>query len=201
VLKSLSKENSDDITYNVVALSYRGYWKSKGRPSQAGIELDAHAALRWAHDRYSRSMIVIWGQSIGAGVASVALSQLDAVHRAERIAGLILETPFVDLKTMLVALYPQKFLPYRYLIPFLWSTWNSKSALERLGSAQLNLKVLILEAGKDEIVPSGQAEILENTCHGSGLQVERKTISGALHMDLMTKAQGRSHIVSFIRGF
>jgi uncharacterized protein len=144
---------------------------------------------------------VIWGQSIGSGVASVALSQLKFDDNTANVAGLVLETPFVDLKTMLVALYPQRFLPYRYLVPFLWSTWDSKTALERLGSLRLDLAVLILEAGKDEIVPSGQAEILENACRGHVLQVERKTIPGALHMDLMTKAQGRIHVVNFIRGF
>jgi uncharacterized protein len=68
---------------------------------------------------------VLWAQSIGAGVATTALASLlesgvDAI-KLSCIRGLLLETPFIDLQSMLVALYPQKILPYRYFSPFLQS--------------------------------------------------------------------------------
>jgi len=189
----------------IAALSYRGFWKSKGRPSQAGIELDAEAALRWVLTRYdpSRVNIVVWGQSIGAGAATVGLANLlkDDEGPSRRISGLLLETPFVDMKAMLLALYPQKFLPYRYLSPFLWSTWDSKTALHQIGKARTSLRVLILEAGDDEIVPAGQAAILEQVCRADGLAVDRKVISGSLHTEVMIKGQGRARIVEFLKSF
>ena len=143
------------------------------------------------------------GQSIGAGVASVGLANLlnSGTGSLQPFCGLILETPFVDLKAMLLALYPQKFLPYRYLAPFLWSTWDSKTALRKIGQSNQNLKVLMLEAGNDEIVPSGQAEILERVCREMHLEVERRTVAGALHTEVMVKGQGRSLIAKFVQSF
>ena len=197
--------------YTIVALSYRGFWQSRGRPTQSGIELDAEAAFEWLLKRcttndHQETKIVVWGQSIGAGVATVGLSNLLKKHdpdsvSSKGVSGLLLETPFVDLKSMLVALYPQKFLPYRYLAPFLRSSWDSKSSLKRIGNAKTGLKTLILEAGNDEIVPAGQAEILEKVCKSYDMDVARTVIPGALHTEVMVKAQGRRHIISFLRSF
>ena len=136
ILKALARDPQSSRKYSTVALSYRGYWESKGSASQVGIELDAEAALNWILDRYNqKTKIIIWGQSIGAGVATVSLANLlrNGHENLHRFSGLLLETPFVDLKAMLVALYPQKYLPYRYLAPFLWSTWDSKTALHQIG--------------------------------------------------------------------
>jgi len=75
--------------------------------------------LQWVLSKYdlSDTKFVIWGQSIGAGVATTALANLLETEADGRkltaISGLVLETLFVDLRSMLVALYPQKFLPYR----------------------------------------------------------------------------------------
>lgn len=185
-----------------MALSYRGYWKSKGSASQFGIELDAEATLQWVKDRYHSegTKIVVWGQSVGAGVATVSLAnQLVHGKNSLKVSGLVLETPFVDLKKMLVALYPQRFLPYRYLTPFLQSTWDSMTALHRIGQSRPELKVLILEAGNDELVPSGQAEELERVCNDHQLDVSRKIVTSALHTEVLAKGEGRSHIVKFLR--
>ncbi|EXJ95730.1 hypothetical protein A1O1_00854 [Capronia coronata CBS 617.96] len=202
ILKAAMAGQSPKKQYTIVALSYRGYWKSQGSPSQAGIELDAEAALNWVLTRYDpdRTKVVVWGQSIGAGAATVGLANLSRTDKdgLQRISGLLLETPFVDLKAMLVALYPQKFLPYRYLTPFLRSTWDSKTSLHTIGKVNPDLRTLILEAGDDEIVPAGQGAILENACKEEGMNVDRKTVSGALHTDVVAKGQGRNHIVKLL---
>jgi uncharacterized protein len=202
ILKMVSGESKSGIS--IVALSYRGFWKSRGSASQKGIELDAQAVLDWVLARCdSDTSIVLWGQSIGAGVACVGLASL--LERSpdgfKRIRGLLLETPFIDLRAMLVALYPQKFLPYRYLTPFLMSTWDSKTALERIGDTVPDLRVTMLQAGDDEIVPDGQAAALQDLCRRRGVHADRFVISGALHTDVMMKGQGKGHIVRFLRSF
>lgn len=195
---------SNEQQHTIVGLSYRGFWRSKGKPSQPGIELDVEAALHWLLNHYgAETKFIIWGQSIGSGAASVGLANLVKHHpeSAKRISGLLLETPFVDLRTMLVALYPQKFLPYRYLAPFLLSTWDSKRAIEEIGNTRSGLRAMILEAGDDEIVPSGQGAILEALCRSQGMEVERANVPGALHTEVMVKPRGRSHIVRFLKSF
>ncbi|KIW15098.1 hypothetical protein PV08_07885 [Exophiala spinifera] len=204
VLKWLDREQQQHRKYTIIALSYRGYWTSRGRPSQEGITLDAEAALQWVQARYKdkRAKIVVWGQSIGAGVATVSLARSlkpKGGNLHSQLSGLILETPFVDLKTMLVALYPQRFLPYRYLGPFLRSTWDSGSALLQISASKPDLEVLILEAGDDEIVPAGQAEILEQICAKQNLPVQRKTVAGSLHTEAISKSEGRKYVGGFLQ--
>ena len=235
-----SLEFKQGTSYTIYALSYRGFWRSRGRASQAGIELDVQAALKWLsrHVLNQKTLptegmakLVLWGQSIGAGVATVGTAtamaatqtkrndaRISGAHAASKsssglVHGLILETPFLSMRHMLSALYPQPFLPYKYLWPFLSSTWDSIAAMKTIGqfnkrcresaqdinengnnnahhcyshsslphastpssteSVQLS-NVLILQAGKDELVPAWHAERLEQLCRrylgdGSGL--------------------------------
>lgn len=129
------------------------------------------------------------------------------------ISGLILETPFLSIASMLLELYPQKWLPYRYLSPFLWNHWDSLSAIERLASQHSSSpsspssypsptqgpKILILQAGADELVPSTHAETLEEKAKELGMDVKRVSVRGALHNDVSGKVVGRREIVGFVR--
>ncbi len=212
VLKPLSKSSdvgkSFSARYTILALSYRGFWSSQGRPSQRGIEQDAAAAIDWTIGTYGSNgehiKMVLWGQSIGAGVATTAAARYPSSRRPRipglAISGLILETPFTSVKDMLTTLYPQKWLPYRYLWPFLWNWWDSKQALHSLGQsrARESLSVLILQAGKDELVPTKHGMELEDLCKRNGIGVQRKEIAGALHTEVMARAQGRRAVVSFL---
>lgn len=205
----------------IVAVSYRGYWTSAGSPSQKGIEKDADAALAWVLERFfphtppRPRKLLIWGQSIGAGVAtnltanylhdpraflpqSGPQSQDDVV-----IDGLILETPFTNMRDLLFAFYPQKWHPYRSLSPFLRSHWDSIQATQRIVEAPTNHKkprIFMLEAGSDEMVPPGNAEQLERHCRELGLEVERRVIRNALHSDVVAKKEGQALIARFLRG-
>jgi fermentation-respiration switch protein FrsA (DUF1100 family) len=53
----------------LIALSYRGYGGSTGRPTEAGLIADAEAAYGFAAARYPAERIVLWGESLGSGVA------------------------------------------------------------------------------------------------------------------------------------
>ena len=45
----------------LVALSYRGYGGSTGRPTEAGLIADAEAAYVFAAARYPAERIALWG--------------------------------------------------------------------------------------------------------------------------------------------
>ena len=47
----------------LIALSYRGYGGSSGRPTEKGLLADAAAAYEFAIARYSAERIVLWGES------------------------------------------------------------------------------------------------------------------------------------------
>ncbi|KAI9730708.1 MAG: hypothetical protein M1834_005677 [Cirrosporium novae-zelandiae] len=192
-----------NLKHTIIAISYRGFWTSRGRPSQRGIEFDADSALRWVFNEYRTAekdtRLVIWGQSIGAGVAAGAAARLLAnapPMKAPRIClidGVILETPFTSIRDMLIALYPQKFLPYRYLWPFLWNWWDTRNALDSLASHARDTlpEVLIIQADNDEIVPLEHGKELEEICSRKKITVERRLVTGALHTEAMAKIGGR----------
>lgn len=75
----------------VLAVDYRGYGKSEGVPSEAGLYLDAEAVYaRAAELGYSPERVVIFGRSLGGGVATY-------LAKARPAAGLILESTFTSV--------------------------------------------------------------------------------------------------------
>jgi hypothetical protein len=71
----------------VLALSWRGYGGSTGRPTEPGLHLDASAAFAWLQQRVAPKRIVLFGESLGSAPA-IRLA-------ADREVGaLILDSPF-----------------------------------------------------------------------------------------------------------
>jgi uncharacterized protein len=65
------KDLRDKHRLSVFAFDYRGYGKSAGSPSEAGILADGHAAQLWLAERTGNkpAEIVLMGRSLGGGVA------------------------------------------------------------------------------------------------------------------------------------
>ncbi|MBD3421357.1 MAG: prolyl oligopeptidase family serine peptidase [Chitinivibrionales bacterium] len=80
-----------ELGYSVLGVSYRGYGKSSGRPSERGIFRDADAALAYARNNleYAQSDIVIFGRSLGTAAA------VD-VARGKDVYALVLVTPLTN---------------------------------------------------------------------------------------------------------
>jgi fermentation-respiration switch protein FrsA (DUF1100 family) len=204
ILRAAAKDSPHDWT--LLALSYRGYWTSSGRAHQRGIEKDAQAFVNWAVQTYGQDAenteLILWGQSIGSGVAAYAASKnLEAeIAGVARISRLILETPFVSIKSMLAAIYPDWWVPYKHLWPFLRSWWDSEDALRKIAGSPYRPKVLMVVASGDEIVPRVQANQLETLCKDLQLDVTRKDILGALHTQASTLEQGKRVISDWMAG-
>jgi len=127
----------------LVALSYRGYAGSTGRPSEAGLLQDAQAAYAFATAHYAAERLVVYGESLGTGVA-VALA---AEHK---VAKVILEAPFTSAVDVGAAAYP--FLPVRLLMH---DTFRSD---ERIG--KVTVPVLVIHGARDNVVPVAYGERL-----------------------------------------
>ena len=76
-----------DARVGFLAVAYRGYSGSTGKPSERGLHEDARTAYRWLRARYPADRIVIHGFSLGTGVAV----RLAAEQPARAV---ILEAPF-----------------------------------------------------------------------------------------------------------
>jgi fermentation-respiration switch protein FrsA (DUF1100 family) len=127
----------------LVALSYRGYGGSTGRPSEAGLLRDAEAIYAFAAARYAAERLVPFGESLGTGVA-VALA---AEHEVGKV---VLEAPFTSAVDIGAALYP--FLPVRLMMK------DRFRSDERIG--KVTVPVLVLHGARDRVVPIAYGERL-----------------------------------------
>jgi uncharacterized protein len=120
----------------LVALSYRGYGGSTGKPSEAGLIHDAAAAYDFAIARYLAKHIVLWGESLGTAVAI-------ALAAEQKVGGLILDAPFTSIADVGAAAYP--FVPVRW---FIKDPFHSDERIARVGAP-----LLVLHGERDNIVP------------------------------------------------
>lgn len=120
----------------LVALSYRGYGGSSGSPSEDGLIRDARAAYDFAAARYPPKRIVLWGESLGTGVAVALASERE-------VGGLILDAPFTSATDVGAAAYP--FAPVRWMMK---DTFRSDRRI-----AQVSAPILVLHGERDRVVP------------------------------------------------
>lgn len=84
---------------NVLAYDYRGYGRSEGSATVAGVVEDAVAVHKWVKSRFPDKTIVFYGESLGCAIACQA-----ALHDAPH--GLILQSAFTDVRRIAIENYP-----------------------------------------------------------------------------------------------
>ena len=132
----------------LVALSYRGYMGSSGNPTEEGLLRDAEAAYRFATSHYPSNPIVLWGHSLGSGVA-VALASRHPV------AKVILEAPFSSTVDAAAGMFP--FVPVR------WLMHDQFRSDQRIDAVRAPL--LVMHGARDWVVPIGLGERLFALAH------------------------------------
>ena len=132
----------------LVALSYRGYMGSTGSPTEEGLLYDAEAAYQFATSRYPSNPIVLWGHSLGSGVA-VALASRHSV------AKVILEAPFSSTADVAAGMFP--FVPVR------WLMHDQFRSDQRIDAVRAPL--LVMHGAGDWVVPIRLGERLFKLAH------------------------------------
>jgi uncharacterized protein len=125
----------------LIGVEYRGYGGSDGSPSEEGLIEDAEAGYAFATAHYPVQQIVVWGGSLGSGVA-VALAAEKPVGR------LILEAPFTSAEAVGARRY--WYLPVRFLMK------DQFHSDERIGKVKAPL--LILHGVLDRTIPYAMGE-------------------------------------------
>lgn len=119
--------------YNVLLVSYRGYGRSQGAPSQHGFQADARAAFAYLRDRsdiINQNKLFVFGRSIGGACAI----DLVATHSDRAcIKGLIVENTFTSIDDMIDVVLPI----LKFAKPLNRNKWNSLKAVK-------NIKIPIL---------------------------------------------------------
>jgi fermentation-respiration switch protein FrsA (DUF1100 family) len=131
----------------LLIVSYRGYSGSTGTPTETGLRSDARAAYDWLRQRFTPDRIVLYGESLGTGVA-VGL----ATER--RVAGLVLDAPFTSAAD--VAGHHYWYLP-------VWLLRDQFRSLDRI--RDIAAPLLILHGDRDGVVPFALGERLYAHAH------------------------------------
>jgi fermentation-respiration switch protein FrsA (DUF1100 family) len=126
-----------------LAVAYRGYSGSSGHPTEDGLHIDARTGFDWLAKRHPAADIVIYGHSLGSGVA-VRLA-------AERPArALILEAPFSAAVDRGAEQYP--WLPVRLLM--------RDQFVSRRWIKDVHVPVLIIHGDHDSVIPFKEGQRL-----------------------------------------
>ena len=120
----------------VIALSFRGYAGSSGQPSEHGLLQDAAAAYAFTTARYGADKIIVWGFSLGTGVA-VALAADQPVGK------LILEAPYTSTADVAASMF--WFAPVRLMMR---DQFRSDQRI-----ARVKVPLLIMHGGRDPAIP------------------------------------------------
>ncbi len=150
---------------SALALDYRGYGKSEGKPSEQGVLQDARAARQWLAEKegIAETDVLLMGQSLGGGVA-VDLASTDGAR------GMVLSGTFTSIPD--VAQHHVSWLPMRWLL-------NTKmDSLSKIKNYQGPL--LLAHGNADEVVPYQQGLDLFNAAPGPKKMI---TNSGGKHND------------------
>ena len=156
----------------VLAVDYRGYGLSSGRPSEEGVYRDAEAVVKHATAGKSTSAgrpLVFWGKSLGGPIAAAAT-------RAARADGLILESSFAD-KAAVVRSHPV----LRMLNVFASYRFDTVKLLTDFSGP-----VLVIHGNRDSVVPFALGRELHERLTTPKRFVE---ITGADHNDLIDAAR------------
>ena len=125
------------------AIHYRGYGGSDGAPDEDGLHRDALAAYGEVQRRFPQSKVIIFGESLGSGVA-VRLASIKPA------AALVLDSPYVSVLDRAEATYP--WLPVWLLLA---DTFRSDSWIR-----SVRAPLLVLHGEKDGIIPFADGQRL-----------------------------------------
>lgn len=121
----------------MLLVDYRGYGRSEGRPSEAGLYRDARAA--WRHLTVEHGIppehIVVLGKSLGGAVAAHLAAEVQP-------AGLVIQSGFTSVPDVARRIFP--FVP-RVLIR---TRMDAATAVSRV-----RCPVMVLHSRHDEVIP------------------------------------------------
>ncbi|TGJ81722.1 hypothetical protein E0Z10_g7058 [Xylaria hypoxylon] len=163
---------TDTSSFHVLSIDYRGFGKSTGIPSEAGLIQDGIATVDWAMNvaGVPPNRIVVMGHSLGTAVTSGVVEQFTI--RGIEFAGVLLVAGFSSAPTLLSSYSGAGFIPVlsplrpippllRLFQSFIVDKWDSSSRLaEIVRSTRTRLRLTLIHAKNDLEIPCYESDAL-----------------------------------------
>lgn len=155
-----------DAGYNVLLYDYRGYGKSEGDVTKAGLVRDAKAALAYANGRSDCKDLYSFGHSLGGAKSIAAVGEF----APSRLKAVIVDSTFASYQDMAESLMGKR---GRKVVS---STYEPVDYIEKFDGISL----LIVHGTEDKTIPYSQAKKLFT----AGNEPKRlMSIQGANHVN------------------
>lgn len=164
--------------YQVLMIDYPGFGKSTGKLTEKKLYDWALQVYKIAIKRFAADSIIIYGKSMGTGIAA----QLASIRDCKR---LILETPYYD--------FPSVISHYLPIYPVRWMLHYDLPTYEYLKN--VSVPITIFQGTKDMLVTYSNAKRLIPLLKESD---EFVTIKGGKHNDLYTYSEVTSKLDSLL---
>jgi len=179
--------------FNVLALDYRGYGASEGKPSLKGVQLDIDAAMRslLAHEGVDPDRIVILGQSLGGALAIHYVAH--SVYK-NNIRALIIDSAFYDYRQIAKEKFNASFITW----PFQWLPWltieNGYSPAASVAAIS-PIPLLLMHGEQDVVVPQHHSQQLYEQ---AGKPKELWLVAGPGHTQSLNKEETREKLIDYL---
>src|SRR6185295_15234793 len=124
-------------------MDYPGFGKSTGKRSEQIMYDDAKLLYKMARARFSKDSIIIYGKSLGTGIASYLASVKDCKR-------LILETPYCSIEAL--------FSHYAFIYPVGWMSKYHFPTYKYF--EKVDAPITIFHGTSDEVIPYSQSKRL-----------------------------------------
>lgn len=153
-------------------VEYPGYGIAHGAPpSEDAIYTDAETALAHLEASVSRERIVLWGKSLGTGVAA-------EMARRGHGSRMVLLAPYTSITDM-----------GRHTTPFLPASLLMHHHFDTVGKAKaITIPTLVVHGDADEVIPFTMGEAVAKAIAGATFV----RVAGAHHNDLLSLRSGAS---------
>ncbi|XP_059216001.1 lysophosphatidylserine lipase ABHD12-like [Centropristis striata] len=142
------------LGYHVLVPDYRGFGDSTGEPTEAGLTTDALYLYNWVKARSGNSLVLVWGHSLGTGVATNTAVKL--IEEGESFDAVILEGTFNSARQKMpghvFTWYYWKFPGHGYFFPEPWAENKAVFPTEE-NLKKMRCQILFLHSEDDHLVP------------------------------------------------
>ena len=130
--------------YDFFMVDYRGFGKSRGKRTEQTLYNDAQTIYKWLNDRYAEKDIILYGRSLGSGIAA----RIASWNHPQM---LILDSPYYS--------FYYHIRRSAFILPLQWIL-KYKIRTDRF-LTKVSCPVYILHGTSDRLIPYAQSEALK----------------------------------------